>query len=198
MLPAAHGLTVLPLASAMPPAARNQLWKDLKDIQGRFDVVLVDTAHDCEGALPVGYGSGQEMIVVSTAAAQSITASYALIKRVCVTEERFRIHVMLNRVVGEANAQVMLENLIGVARENLKLPLLSLGSMPSHKSLRIARGGYTPAVAAVPASAPAARYRDIAEAISAWPHLRARPGLMERLMQRLLTRNPPAFASAGV
>ena len=204
LLSTTHGLTVLSVAGAaralpvLRAAARERLNADFKVIEARFDVVLADTACERTCGMEMFAGASHDTIVVSSAAAQSVTASYALIKRLRDTGNQQRFHVLLNRVVLEENARVILQNLTSVARSHLRMPIESLGCVPKDESLRIARAELRPVVAAHPASPSAVRFHCIADAITTWPNARARSGLIDRFMQCVLAGSPPVLASAGV
>lgn len=204
LLPAAQGLMVLSAAVAShgSPArrviAREQWAAGVRGIEARFDVVLVDTALDSAGGVSAFAGVNHDMIVVSSAAAQAVTASYALIKRLRDTGGERRFHVLLNRVTREENARVILENLTNVAHSHLHLSVESLGCVSKDDHLRFNSAEFqSMAVTQLPPPS-AAQFHRIADAISVWPGPCARPGLMDRFMQRMLVGNPPLVASAGV
>jgi flagellar biosynthesis protein FlhG len=204
MRPTAHGVTVLSVAStacavpALRIAMQERLMAGLRGIDTRFDVVLADTVCGGSGGMTISACENHDMIVVSSAATQSVTATYALIKRLRDTHSEQRLHVLLNRVVREENARVILENLTGVARSHLQMSIASLGCVPKDEKLRFNRAGCGAVVETHPASASAARFRGIADAIIHWPGTYARSGLVDRFMQHVFAGSAPALASAGV
>jgi flagellar biosynthesis protein FlhG len=204
MLPAAHGVTVLPVAEALrtlpalPGVERKRLIVDFGRLEERFDVVLVDTPCGWAGGGDLFYGAVHDTIVVSSAATRAITASYALIKRLRSARGQRRFHVLLNRVSLEGNARVILDNLTEVARSHLQTPVESLGCVPRDESLRSASAGFHPVVDVHPSSPSAARFQGIADSIAGWPANRVRHNLMDRFMQRVLAGSSPVLANAGV
>lgn len=200
----AQGVTVLSAAStayavpALRAAMQAQLMAGLKNIEARFDVILSDTVCGDPGGMASFAGENHDTIVVSSAAAQSVTATYALIKRLRDTGGEQRFHILLNRVVREENARVILENLTGVARSHLQMSIESLGCVLKDERLRFNRAECGPVVETHPASASAVRFRGIADAIIHWPGTYARSGLVDRFMQRVFAGSLPALASAGV
>lgn len=200
----AHGFSVLSMAGdsralpALRDSVRGHLASGLKSLASSFEVVLADAMCNCTSGMAELYGASQDTIVVSSTESKSVTASYALIKRLHGGKSRNRFHILLNRVEREDNGRVILNNLAGVSRRHLQMPVESLGCLPKDDCLRISQTGFFPVVAAFPASPSAMRYRGIAEAIASWPGARAGAGLIDRFMQHMLAGSSPAFASAGV
>lgn len=203
LMPVAHGVTVLPAAGAarsLPSwdtAARARLSAALKSLHGRFDVVLVDTPCDREDAVDLFAGSVCDTIVVSSTAKHAVMASYALIKRLRGAGRQDRFHMLLNQVVIEETARVILHNLMDVARGHLQTPVASLGCVPADERLRAAGAGCHSVVHAYPSSPSALRLRHIAEAITGWPGHRARHNPMDGFMRQVLAGGHPVLTTSG-
>lgn len=208
LLPAGHGLTVLPAAEVshasqglnvapLRAAARERLAADVSAVSRQFDIVLVDTACRDGGIMDLLCDASHDTIVVSSASAQSVTASYALIKRLHGATGQGRIHALLNRVVREDNARVILDNLINVARHKLQLPVQSLGCVPKDELLRISAGRFRPAIVSDSNSRAASRFRALAKDIALWPDAPVRAGLLDRFMQRVLCGSTPVLVPVG-
>ncbi len=201
LVPTAYGVIVFPAAGvlhALPSVAKQRLIANFGGVDRRFDVVLVDTPCGQAGSTEMFVDVLHDTIVVSSAATRAVTASYALIKRLHNADGQHRFHVLLNRVVAEGNARVILDNLLGLARSHLQLPIESLGCVPKDESLRLASIRPCPVLDAYPSSPSAARFRGIADAIAGWPGARARHGLIDRFMQSVRAGSSPVLANAGV
>jgi flagellar biosynthesis protein FlhG len=204
LLTGPRGVTILCAADgarALPGLRRvdqERLLAGFGGLDGRFDVVLVDTP--CAQADRTGLFTHavQDTIIVSSLAADAITASYSLIKRLREGPSGRRFYLLLNRVGCERNARVVSDNLRTVAQGYLATPLECLGCVPNDRSLRQAGPAFRPVVEAYPATPAAAGYRRIATAIADWPHERAQPHSLNSLMQRLLSPRRFTFANAGV
>ena len=199
ILGAANGARALPGLRAVEQA---RLIASFGCLDGRFDVVLVDTPCAQPDRTGLFTHAVQDTIIVSSLAAHAITASYALIKRLRNTGKSGasgrRFHLLLNRVGCERNARVVIDNLKTAAQGYLATPLECLGCVPNDSSLRYAVSGFQPVVEACPAAPAAAGYRRIAASIADWPHARAQPHSLDSLMQRLLSPQRFTFANAGV
>ena len=197
------GVAVLPVAAAtrelpgLRRAERERLIRSLSHLEDRFDVVLVDTRFSAAGPGLMS-AAAQDTIIVSSAAMRAITASYALIKRLRAGRREGRLHVLLNRVAVERNAGVIFGNLQRVARHHLQTPIECLGCVPKDDNLQRAAQEFQPVVEVYPASASAAGYRRIAEAIAGWQPTGRRRNGVDNFMQRLLASSNFAFANAGV
>lgn len=203
------GVAVLPAAGVAPASlacaerARATLFAGFRNLQARFDVTLIDAACNRQAGMEALTGAAHDTIVVSTPSARSVTASYALIKRLNQTGER-RFHMLLNRVQFEDDASIVLRNMAMATRRFLRLPLASLGSLMMDEGLRTHAGPFCPVIHTHPASRLASRLHEIADAIVTWPGTRAAAGRdeavdpYERIMQRVCTDSAPVFAFAGV
>jgi flagellar biosynthesis protein FlhG len=204
LLPGPSGITILSAgngARALPGLRRvdqERLIADFGALDGRFDVVLVDTPCAQAGRTGLFTQAVQDTIVVSSLAENAITASYALIKRLREGPGGRRFYLLLNRVASERNARVVIDNLKTAAQGYLATSLECLGCVPNDSSFHRAVSGFQPVVEAYPATPAAAGYRSIAASIADWPHERAQPHSLDNLMQRLLSPRRSSFANAGV
>ena len=203
LLAGPHGVTLLSAATgrhalpAMRQLEQERLIAGFGRLDGRFDVVLVDTPCDSTGHPGFFTRAVRDTIIVSSTAAQVITSSYALIKHMRAQSGGRRFHVMLNRVICERNAGVVVNNLRTVVQGRLATPLGFLGCVPDDVSMRRAVHGFQPVVVACPAAPAAAGFRRVAAGIAQWPRdPEPRTGL-DSLIQRLLTSSRFAFDYAG-
>lgn len=198
VLGAANGARALP---GLRQIDQERLIAGFGCLDGRFDVVLVDTPRAQENRTGLFTHAVQDTVIVSSLAAHAITASYALIKRLRETGKSGpsgrRFHLLLNRVGCERNARVVIDNLKTVAQGFLATPLDLLGCVPNDHSLRNAAAGFRPLVEACPLAPAAAGYRRIAATIANWPQERAQSHSLNTLMQRLVSPRSFNFAQAG-
>jgi len=203
LLEAPGGITILPAARGVRALAdlrqldQERLIAGFGRLNDRFDDVLVDTR--CGNGGNPGFFSRvvEDTIVVSSAAAPTITESYAMIKRMGGHRGKRRFHLLLNGVTSEPKAQLIFDNMERVSRSHLDTPLECLGSVPRDESVGNASRMFQPVVEAFPTSPSATGFKRIAESIAGWPGARDGSHGLDSLMQRLLTSSNSTFATAG-
>jgi flagellar biosynthesis protein FlhG len=167
------GVKVLPAGVALRSghSARERARFDaaMAQLAPRFDYLLID-ANAEDGAGNLLQGLAAESIVVSAAGASSITATYALIKRLHAQQPQQRMHLLLNRIGNERDARVIYENLKRVAGAHLRATLECLGCVPRDAQLQRAAADRLPVVEQYPSSQAAAGFHRIAASIAAWSH----------------------------
>ncbi|MCE9639163.1 MAG: AAA family ATPase [Betaproteobacteria bacterium] len=197
------GISILPAAiaarawRALPPPEQQRLIESFARLDGRFDMALIDTPGGNAGTPGIFSRAVQDTIIVSSAAADAITASYALIKRMRDHQGGRRFYMLLNRVACESNARVVAANLTQAARGYLATPLEYLGSVPRDVSLAQAARGFQAVVDACPAAPSARGFKRIADSIADWPRGGQRRDGFDSLMHRLLAGSRFVFANAG-
>ena len=187
--------------SSLGPLEQDRLIESFGRLDGRFDMALIDTPCGNAGTPGMFSRAVQDTIIVSSAAADAITASYSLIKRMRDQQGGRRFYMLLNRVASESNARLVADNLRKAAHGYLATPLEYLGSVPRDECLPQAERGYRAVVDASPAAPSARGFRRIADLISEWPQRGPRRDGMDSfdsLMQRLLSGSRFVFANAGV
>jgi flagellar biosynthesis protein FlhG len=195
ILPAASGARALP---SLRPLQQQQLIDSFSRLDGRFDLALIDTPCGNAGTPGLFSRAVQDTIIVSSAATDAITASYALIKRMRSGQSGRRFYMLLNRVACESNARVVAANLTNAAHGYLATPLEYLGSVPRDENLAHAARGFQSVVEAAPAAPSARGFKRIADSIADWPRHGQRRDGFDSLMQRLLASSRFVFANAGV
>lgn len=101
----------------------------------RTDVVLVDAALDGADSLPLAALAAGEVVVQVAADAASITAGYALVKRLSAVFGRRRFGVLVSGA-SEQQAQLVFRNMAQAASRYLGLQLDALGSVPADDHIR--------------------------------------------------------------
>ena len=160
-------LRPLPQAS---PRARTGSFTAAQDLTMEADCIVVAA---CEpGAWCWPPQRATDALLVVSRLASSITAAYALIKRMGRQRVALPLQVLVNRVASEAEARQVYANLSDAARDYLGVRLQALGFVPADAALALA----------------AAQGRSVLQTDPDAPASRA----FRRLAERLLDAAPPA------
>ena len=144
MLPQGFRLAAL-VSSGNRPAQLAAHAGELERLCGRLtqqsDIVLADAALGDDGSLPLAALAAGEVVVQVATDAASITAGYALIKRLNAAFGRRSFGVLVSGA-SEEQAQLVFRNMAQAANRYLALPLHALGSVPADDHIgRAARLG---------------------------------------------------------
>ncbi|GEM_PF-3310688 len=181
-------LTLAPLIQAwpqLPPAVRVGATAEIRRMENRCDLTLIDTPTGCSGDTGIFHGRAQDIIVIAVPDATALTASYALSKNLCLRNRQSRFHTLLNRVGDGRRAGIMLENLTQAIHTRLRIPVESLGCVPLDRRLHAAGLCGRLVVEESPAAPAAVRLRGIADAMACWPGVHAGTGFPDRVRQYL-------------
>lgn len=149
-----------------------------KLLAGPADVVLIDTQLDADGALSSLAVHAHDVLVVMRVAAQSITDTYACLKRLHFAHAIGQFRVLANHVASVADAEAALENLVGVASRYLNVALESAGCIAADPHMVRAQQLGRCIVDAFPSAGSARDYRRLAADLPHWP---MRPALSSRM-----------------
>jgi len=181
-------LTLAPLVQAwpqLPPALRAGASAEIRLLESRCDVILIDTPAGCSGDTGLFHGRAQDIIVIAVPAASAVTASYALSKNLCLRNPRSRFYTLLNRVGEGRRAGIMLDNLTQTIHTRLRIPVESLGCVPLDRRLHVAGLSGRLAEEESPSSPAAVKLRGIADAMACWPGAHAGTGFQDCVRQHL-------------
>lgn len=168
-----------------------------KVLSGPADVVLIDAQLDADGALSPLALHAHDVLVVMRVTAQSITDTYACLKRLHFAHAIGQFRVLANQVSSVADAESAFENLAGVASRYLTVTLESAGCVTADpympRALQLARC----IVDAFPSTAAARDLRHLAAELPHWP---MRPAVSSRSpgASRLIGAAAAAAADAFV
>jgi flagellar biosynthesis protein FlhG len=181
MVPAPGGIWVVPGASGLEALAdlseeqRQYLISSLAELDGRVDVLLIDTAAGVSREVSAFLEAAPEVIVVTTPEPTAITDAYALVKVASSSRPdrrrdgeggpTFRLVVNQANDVGEAVG--VARKLQTVARQFLNVELESLGYVPTDRSVPRSTRGQVPLLVAYPSSPAALRVVDLARRLTA-------------------------------
>ncbi|MBI2224470.1 MAG: AAA family ATPase [Betaproteobacteria bacterium] len=169
ILPGPDGISVLTAMRGVHCLAKlnrdDQEWliKSFSKLPKPVDVVLVDTAAGSTGhVLSLGLAA-QQVLVVLSGVASSITDGYALIKVMSQEYARRHFLIVVNNVRSEQDARAIFDNISQVAKRHLSVALDLVGCIPADEKLRRSAQLCRPVVDAFPASMSAAGFRKMAD-----------------------------------
>ncbi len=183
VLSAMRGLQAL---NKLNPLEQDWLIKSFSELADAVDIVLIDTAMTgTTYVLPLSLASEQVMIVISGSAA-SLTGAYALIKIMSQEYAKQHFLILINKVDSETEALVIYQNLYRVARQYLSVSLEYAGYIPSDEKLRHSTQLCKPVVTAYPASEAATCFKYLAQNILRASCPDKYHGGIDNFMQRLI------------
>jgi flagellar biosynthesis protein FlhG len=173
-LPSLHSEEQSALADAMRQLAHSA------------DVLLVDPAPGTSDSSISLSLAAQELLLLTTQDTQSITDTYALIKRLAQNFAHRRFHVLVNKAKASAQAEGIYNNMAQAAARYLGVQLAYLGHLPAEEQMRRATRLEQAVVDAYPDSASAQAFRTLAERIDLWPYPADDTGRVDNFLHKLL------------
>lgn len=183
IVPAMRGIQIL---NKLNPDEQDWLIKSFAEFTRDVDVVLIDTAMTGNThVLPLSLASEQVMIVISGSAG-SLTGAYALIKIMSQEYAKQHFLILVNKVDSESEALAIYQNLYQVARQYLTVTLEFIGYVYSDEKLRSAMQLRRSVIEAFPTSLASMCFKQLAERVSRSPSPDKSQGGVENFMQRLI------------
>lgn len=184
-----HGVDLINLYA--PPVERQlfspQLWLKLT---GEFaarerdaDALIIDCPSPSLDPVPAGVADN--LVLVLTPSADSLTAAYAAIKRLAQEAGRSAFNVLVNRARTLAEARSLFTRLSAVVGEFLAVSLRWLGFVPEDNLLRRSQSLRRPLVEAFPDSEAAQAFAQLAAVMPHWhgaEHGRRDAGYLDMLI----------------
>lgn len=195
VLPAMRGIQAL---NKLDPLEEAWLIKCFADLTSSVDVVLIDTAMaGTTYVLPLSLASEQVVIVISSSAA-SLTGAYALIKIMSQEYDKQHFMILVNKVNSEVESLRIYQNLYKVARQYLSVTLEYAGFIPNDGKLRHAGQLCQPVAEVHPNSPSALNFEYLAQRIlrSSCPDKYG--GGVKNFMQRLIRNSHLSMANLTV
>ncbi|HVW64170.1 MAG TPA: AAA family ATPase [Nitrosospira sp.] len=182
ILPAGRGMRVL---DKLNPDDQSHLTDAFGCLMPPMDVILVDAAPGHASKLLSLVFPCHEIVVLVSSQPASITAAYALIKRISGNGDSQRFRVLVNKVNGATEAKKIFDNMARVANRYLSVSLDFIGFIPADDKLRqsIRRGRAV--MDLFPASESAIAFGRAAESLFNWTPEDANNGGMRGFMQSL-------------
>ncbi len=110
----------------------------INDLEGSFDIMLIDTASGMDENVLYLSSAAQEIIVVVTPEPSSLADAYALIKVLFKEKKENRFCIICNDVRDELESKRVYQLLYDTASKFLCVSLRYLGYVPNDQSLRMA------------------------------------------------------------
>lgn len=195
ILPAMRGIQAL---NKLNPLEQDWLIRSFSELTEVVDIVLIDTAMTgTTHVLPLSLASEQVMIVISGSAA-SLTGAYALIK--IMNQEYTRQHflILVNKVDSETESLAIYRNLYKVARQYLSVTLEYAGFIQSDEKLRNATQFRRPVMETCPGSQSATCFRYLAQSILRSSCPGKYSGGIDSFMRRLIQTSHLSMANFTV
>ena len=167
------------------------------ELDDAADIVLLDARNDAEEPSPFA-AAAQEVILVVSPGATSITGGYTAMKRMCRTHARMRFRLLVNRAQDDATARLIHTNMAQVAKKHLDVALEYLGAIPHDPAVLVAARRFSPVVDAAPTSAASRRYCEHADAMLMWSAPQDDISRHDTFMQRAIYGSRLQAAGAGV
>lgn len=170
-VPQGFGVVSMARARGGPDEAR-RLAKTFEVLVKQTGIVIVDGEFGDDDTFPVPVMDSAEIVVQVSTSAGSITAAYALIKRLSQQLGRRPFGILVTGA-SEAEAKVVYDNMSSAASRYLAVQLTSMGSVPAdeylHRAARLGRA----VVDAFPLAGASVAFRQLAGrfALSAMPQL---------------------------
>jgi len=183
---AAQGLKAL---AGLDSSREDSLVRAFRRLSAAIDVVLIDAASDVAGDRLSFSLAAQEVVLMVSPSAASLTDVYALIKVLSRDFARRQFRILVNRVTDQPEGEAIFTHLAEVAARFLRIQPVLMGCVPKDNQLRQASRLYRPVVDAFPDAPAAAAFRRLAETIDEWPYPKDETGRLDHFMQRLIQRS---------
>jgi flagellar biosynthesis protein FlhG len=161
------------------------------------DIVLVDAKANAHGILPCTRAA-QDVIVVVSPGASSITGGYAAIKQINRTHGRRRFRLLVNRADDDFAARRVQTNIARVARQHLDVSVEYMGAIPRDAALTAFAHRSLSVVDAVPMAAASRAFCERSAAMLGWAVPQNDASRLDNFMQRAIYGSRAAAVSAGV
>lgn len=182
IIPAASGVRRMAQLTAMENAG---IINAFSELNGKLDVLIVDTAAGIADSVVSFCRAAQEVIVVVTDEPASITDAYALIKVLSRDYNLTRFRLLANMSRSPQHGQILYEKLAKVCEQFLDVSLDYLGAVPFDHDLREAVQKQVPVTIYRPNSDAAKSFRSMAQKVDAWPMPRGVTGYLQFFVENL-------------
>jgi flagellar biosynthesis protein FlhG len=174
LLLSAPGFELMPAAFPshvphLPPGRAEQLADEYDSLVARIDWVLIDARPVADDHAPGLALSADDVVVVITPSADSITAAYAAIKRLHADFGRREFRLLANRVRTLDTAMALFKRVKDVAARYLDVRMKLIGFVPEDEQLGRADKLGEPVRRAFPQSEATVAFTQLAEAFQHWP-----------------------------
>lgn len=189
MVASRHGVQLINLYARPEERAlfSAQLWLRLGSqfaaLERDHTVLLIDVPAPAQDPVPASVADN--LILVVTPAAESLTVAYANIKRLATGFGRQRFNVLVNRAKHLEEARELFTRLSAVTSEYLTVSLRWLGFVPEDGAIKRSQTLHRPVMEAFPNSEAAVAFSQLAAVLPQWDSpetIRTDTGFMDMLI----------------
>lgn len=192
ILSAMRGIHAL---NKLRPLEQDWLVRSFSELTKSVDIVLIDTAMaGTTHVLPLSLASEQIMMVISGSAA-SLTGAYVLIKIMSQEYTRRHFLIVVNKVGSEAESFGIYQNFYKVARQYLSVTFEYAGYIPNDEKLRSSTQLCKPVLESYPSSQAAICFGQAAQNILGSSCPDRYHGGIDNFMQRLIQTSHLSMAN---
>lgn len=189
-----YGFGILPIA-AQPQLLANlneaeQRWlaAEFEQLTDQLDYLLLDTRPAMAQGVPSLSLAADDVVIVLSNRAESLTDAYATIKQLSTEYARRDFRVLVNRVASLGEAMTLFDRVREVAQQYLgdDIQLKLIGYVPEDEWLNRATRLGRPVLEAFPEAEASAAIRQLADAMLRWVPPRNAAGTMASFIYRLI------------
>ena len=189
-----YGFGILPIA-AQPHLLANlnegeQRWlaAEFEQLTESLDYLLLDTRPAMAQSVPSLSLAADDVVIVLSNRAESLTDAYACIKQLATEYARRDFRVLVNRVASLGEAMTLFDRVRAVAQQYLgeEIQLKLIGYVPEDEWLNRATRLGRPVLEAFPDAEASAAIRQLADAMLRWVPPRQSNGTMASIIYRLV------------
>lgn len=185
------GISVIPAASGIKhmadlgPEQNAAIIRALSDLDGDFDVMLVDLAAGIADSVITLARACQHVLVVASDEPTSIADAYALIKVLHKDGGVDHFQLLSNMVENEISARNGFNRITAVSERFLDVNIEFAGAIPKDPFLVRAVADRSVVSAAYPSSTSSKAFKRLAERVEKWPQPSGPSGQIEFFVERL-------------
>jgi flagellar biosynthesis protein FlhG len=194
VLAAATAARTLPRLDRASQARAIDCFAELDELA---DIVLLDVRNDELEPSPFAAAT-QEVIVVVSPGAASITGGYSAIKRMSRGHWRRSFRLLVNRAQDFANVRTVEANMRDVARKHLDVALEVMDAIPLDPAVVVSSRRFCAAVDAAPTAAASRQFCEHAAGMLRWSAAHDDVSRLDTFMQRAIHGSRFQAAGAGV
>lgn len=193
MLEGPGGIRIVPASSGMrsmvelTPTEHAGLVRAFSEIQGDYDVLIVDTAAGISDMVLSFARAAQDVVVVVCDEPTSITDAYALIKLLNREHGLFKFKIVANMVKSLREGQELFAKLSKVTDRFLDVALELVATVPFDENVRKAVRKQKVVVDVYPKAAASIAYKTLASKAMTWPIPTQPQGHLTFFMEQLLS-----------
>ena len=172
VLHVADGLDIIPGGSGISELADlgdaelDHLIQEFAKLDGQYDYMLIDTGAGISKQVMRFLLAADEIIVVTTPEPTSFTDAYGLIKSLHACRYDSKVHLIMNRVMNDAEGQIMADKFKRVSQKFLEREINCLGSIRRDSNVEDSIRNHQVIVEAIPNGPTAKSILAIAEKLT--------------------------------